>query len=450
MLAAPKELFIESACEHNATKKSACNRPTPGATSGGCAFEGAQISLFPFAEAAHIVHGPATCLGASWETRQTLTTHSGRDMTQTGLCTQIGENEVIFGGEKRLAAAIDEAIKTFAPKAVFVYSTCVTALIGDDIDAVCKAKGDEYDVPVVPVHAPGFAGSKNFGSRLAGEALLNRLIGTLEPTETKPFEINLLGEYNVTGDMFRYTPILNEIGINVRATLSGDGRIDAIRSAHRAKLNALVCAQSLVTLARKMQERYGIPYVSVSFYGKRDTSNAIRAIAEAFGDAALIAKANEVIAKREAQCEAKLAPYKAKLIGKKAVLNTGGNKSWAFISALQDIGVEVTATAINKATLEDQAKARTYLGAKGILMKKPADEQAKAIKESGADILFAGGRSLYTALKNNVAFVDVNQEKKVSYGGYDGLIDFAADVLAALENPAFKIANSKAPWEKAV
>jgi nitrogenase molybdenum-cofactor synthesis protein NifE len=33
-----------------------------------------------------------------------------------------------------------------------------------------------------------------------------------------------------------------------------------------------------------MQERYNIPYVSVSFYGKRDTSNAIRSIVNAVGD----------------------------------------------------------------------------------------------------------------------------------------------------------------------
>ncbi|MDR2034742.1 MAG: nitrogenase molybdenum-cofactor biosynthesis protein NifE, partial [Helicobacteraceae bacterium] len=431
MLAASKELFVEPSCEHSAAKKSACNRPTPGATSGGCAFEGAQISLFPFAEAAHIVHSPATCLGASWETRQTRTTFSGRDMTQMGLCTQIGENEVIFGGEKKLAAAIDEAVATFAPKAVFVYSTCVTALIGDDIEAICKAKSAEYDIPVVPVDAPGFVGSKNFGSRLAGEAVLNYLIGTLEPTDTKPYEINLLGEYNVTGDMERYKSILEEIGITIRATLSGDGRIDSIRTAHRAKLNVLVCAQSLLTLARKMQERYGIPFVSVSFYGKRDTSSAIREIAVAFNDAALLEKAKKVIAKYEAICDEKLSPIKAKLQGKKAILNTGGNKSWAFVSALQDIGIDVAATAIGKSTLEDQAKAREYLGKSGVLMKKPAEEQAKLLKETKADILLAGGRSLYTALKNNVAFADVNQEKKVSYGGYDGLIAFANDVLAA-------------------
>lgn len=448
MLTAPKELFNESACDHNKTKKTTCSRPTPGATTGGCAFEGAQISLFPYAEAAHVVHGPMTCLGASWETRATPTSHAGRDMTQMGLTTAITENDVIFGGEKRLAASIDEAVEKFAPKAVFVYSTCVTAMIGDDIDAVCREKSKTHNIPVVPVHAPGFIGSKNFGSRLAGEAVLEHLIGTLEPENVEPYEINLIGEYNVTGDMWRYLPILEKIGIKVRATLSGDGRIDAIRTAHRAKLNVIVCAQSLVTLTRKMQERFGIPWVSVSFYGKRDTSNAIRTIVNAFNDPALSAKAEAVIAEEEAALEAKLAPFKVSLGGKKAVLNTGGNKAWSFASALQDIGIEVVATAVGKSTEEDRAKAREYLGEKGVLMLKPAVEQPKVIEETGAQILLAGGRSLYTALKKHIAFVDVNQEKKVSYGGYDGLVTFAADVAAALENPVFKIANRRAPWER--
>ncbi len=150
MLAAPKALFDESGCEHNTTKKSGCNRPTPGATTGGCAFEGAQISLFPFAEAAHIVHGPITCLGASWETRATPTSFTGRDLTQMGLTTATTENDVIFGGEKRLGESIDEVMALFAPKAIFIYSTCVTALIGDDIDAVCRQKAQQFGVPVVP------------------------------------------------------------------------------------------------------------------------------------------------------------------------------------------------------------------------------------------------------------------------------------------------------------
>ena len=83
-----KELLDESACEHNKTKQVACNAPTPGATTGGCAFEGAQISLFPYADAAHLVHGPMTCLGSSWETRATGTSLQGRDLTQVGFTTE--------------------------------------------------------------------------------------------------------------------------------------------------------------------------------------------------------------------------------------------------------------------------------------------------------------------------------------------------------------------------
>ena len=42
-----RELLVESACAHTLTKKFACNISTLGATTGGCAFEWAQISLFP-------------------------------------------------------------------------------------------------------------------------------------------------------------------------------------------------------------------------------------------------------------------------------------------------------------------------------------------------------------------------------------------------------------------
>jgi len=443
-----RELLDESSCEHNKTKKVACNAPTPGATTGGCAFEGAQISLFPYADAAHLVHGPMTCLGSSWETRATKTSWPGRDLTQVGFTTDINLNDVVFSGEQKLTDAIDYIMEKYSPEAVFVYSTCVTALIGDDIDQVCKLAAEKHGVPMVPVHAPGFVGSKNLGSRLGGEAALRNLIGTKEPEKTTPFDINLIGEYNVTGDMWQYSHLLDELGIRILSTLSGDGRVADIRTAHRAKLNVIVCAKSLISLTRKMQEQYGIPSISLSFYGKRDTSNGLMAIAEAFGDADLIERTEKLIAREEAKLEEKLAPYKKVFAGKKAVLNTGGNKSWSITSALQDLGIEVVATAVKKATEADRAKAREYLGENGVLMMNPGVEQAKLIDERGAHLLLAGGRSLYTAIKKGIAFADVNQEKKKSYGGYAGLLNLAEDLKNALENPVFKLVSRRAPWEK--
>jgi len=443
-----KELLDESSCTHNQTRKVACNAPTPGATTGGCAFEGAQISLFPYADAAHLVHGPMTCLGSSWETRATGTSYPGRDLTQMGFTTDISLNDVVFGGEEKVAAAIAYIMERYAPEAVFVYATCVTAMIGDDLDLVCRQSAEKHGVPVVPVHAPGFVGSKNLGSRLGGEAALAHLIGTLEPEATTPFDINLIGEYNVTGDMWQYTTLLEELGIRVLATLSGDGRIAQIRTAHRAKLNVLVCAKSLVSLARKMEERYGIPSISLSFYGKRDTSKGLRAIASALGDAGLVERTERLVAREEAKLEEKLAPYRAFFKRKKAVLNTGGNKTWSIAAALQDLGIEVVATAVKKATEDDREKARQYLGDRGVLMMNPGAEQAKIIDETGADLLLAGGRSLYTAIKKGIAFADVNQEKKKSYGGYDGLLNLAEDLRNALQNPVFKNVARRAPWEK--
>jgi len=443
-----RELLDETACAHSQTRKAACNAPVPGATTGGCAFEGAQISLFPYADAAHLVHGPATCLGASWETRLTRTSWPGRDLTQMGFSTAIGTNDVVFGGEARLRQAIDYLVKRYTPQAVFVYSTCVTAMIGDDLDLVCRQAEAAYGLPVVPVHAPGFVGSKNLGSRLAGEAVLMHLIGTLEPETSSPFDINLIGEYNVTGDMWQYSPLLEELGIRILSTLSGDGRVARIRTAHRARLNVLVCAKSLVSLTRKLEERYGIPSISVSFYGRRDTSAGLLAIAEALGDADLIDRTRQLIGREEARLEQRLGPYRQFFRGRKAVLNTGGNKSWSIASALQDLGIEVVATSVRKATEADREKARQYLGEKGFLMTNPGQEQARIIDETGADLLLAGGRSLYTAIKKRIAFADVNQEKKKSYGGYDGLLNLAEDLKNALENPVFENVARRAPWEK--
>lgn len=439
-----RDLLNESACSHNKTKKSSCDKPKPGATSGGCAFEGSQIALFPYADAVHLVHSPATCIGASWETRATLTSHSENN-TVTGYTTDVNTNDIIFGGNQKLEDSINYIVEHKNPKAIFVYETCVTAMIGDDMDNVCARMEEKHGIPIVVIHSPGFVGGKNLGSRLGGESVLHQLIGTREPEEVHPYGINLIGEYNVTGDMWQYTPILEKIGIKVVSTLAGDGRVENIQMAHTAKLNVIVCAKSLVTLCRKMQEKYQIPYISISFYGKRDTSNAIRSIVNAFGDKELLERAEKIIAEEEAKLEEALAPYRKILEGKKAILNTGGNKSWSIASALQDIGLNVVATSVRKATLEDKEIAANYVD---ILMTNPGTEQAKLIDEHNVDILLAGGRSLYTAIKKKVAFVDVNQEKKVSYGAYGGLVNLAKDVCHAVNNRVFKVVGTPEPWEQ--
>jgi len=197
-----------------------------------------------------------------------------------------------------------------------------------------------------------------------------------------------------------------------------------------------------------MEQQYGIPFISVSFYGMRDTSDGIRQIAQSLGNEDLIRRTEQLIEREEATLTEKLQPYRKLFAGKKAVLNTGGNKSWSIASALQDLGIEVVATSVKKATEDDKEKARQYLGSDGVLITNPGLQQAKIIDERKADILLAGGRSLYTAIKKGISFIDVNQEKKKSYGGYNGLLNLAEDLKNSLQNPVFRCVGKEAPWKK--
>ncbi len=446
------ELLTEPGCEHNQAKhgdkknKSCAQQPKPGAAQGGCAFDGAMIALVPITDAAHLVHGPIACSGNSWGSRGSLS--SGPMLYKTGFTTDLSENDVIFGGEKKLYKAILDLEKRYKPTAVFVYSTCVTALIGDDLDAVCKAAAKKTGTPIIPVNAPGFIGSKNLGNRLGGEALLDYVVGTAEPEFTTPYDINLIGEYNIAGEMWNVTSLLEKLGIRVLAKITGDARYKDVCTAHRAKLNVMICSKALLNMARKMEERYGIPYIEESFYGIEDINRCLRNIAAKLGDRDLQKRTEQLIAEENAALDIALAPYRARLQGKRVVLYTGGVKSWSMISAAKDLGIEVVATSARKSTEEDKAKIKRLLGKEGVILEQESPKEIlKIVAETQADMLIAGGRNQYTALKARIPFLDINQERHHPYAGYAGMVEMARELYEALYSPVWEQVRKPAPWE---
>jgi nitrogenase molybdenum-cofactor synthesis protein NifE len=448
-------LLDEPACDHNTKEKSGCAKPKPGAAAGGCSFDGAQIALLPIADVAHIVHGPISCAGSSWDNRGTRS--SGPKLFRTGMTTDLSETDVVMGrGEKRLFHAIKQAIDSFQPSAVFIYATCVTALIGDDMEATCKAATERWGTPVIPVDAAGFYGTKNLGNRLAGEAMFKYVIGNREP-EPAPirsdglptYDVNLIGEYNIAGEFWHVAPLFDELGLRILCTLSGDSRFAEVQTMHRAKVNMVVCAKALLNVARKMQENFGIPFFEGSFYGVADMNHALREFARMIGDPNLIERTEVVIAREAAKSNAALQPWRERLTGKRVLLYTGGVKSWSIVSALQDLGMTVVATGTKKSTEEDKARIRELMGEDAKMID---DGSPKALlstyHEYKADILIAGGRNLYTALKARIPFLDINQEREFGYEGYAGMEELARQLALSIESPVWKAVRKPAPWAK--
>ena len=446
----------EPACAHNQAKdakerrKGCTKQLKPGAAAGGCAFDGAKIALQPIADVAHLVHGPIACEGNSWDNRHSAS--SGPQLYRTAFTTDIGELDVIYGAEKRLFKAIREVIEKYDPPAVFVYQTCVTALIGDDIEAVCARASERFGKPVIPVNAPGFVGAKNLGNKLGGEALLDHVIGTIEPEFTTPTDINVIGEYNLSGELWQVRPLLDALGIRILSCLSGDGRYREVAQSHRARVAMMVCSKSMLNVARKMEERWGIPYFEGSFYGISDVSTTLRELARLLvargADPTLPERTEALVAVEEARAHARIAAYRPRLAGKRVLLITGGVKSWSVVSALQEAGLEIVGTSVKKSTKEDKARIVEIMGTDAHMIDEMTPrEMYRMLADAKADIMLSGGRSQFVALKARMPWLDINQERHYAYAGYEGIVSLVHEIDKALSNPVWAQVRAPAPWE---
>jgi nitrogenase molybdenum-cofactor synthesis protein NifE len=457
------EPLNETACKYNrkkltGKKKLTCTKPPqPGATQGNCPFDGAMVSIGAITDAVHLVHGAVSCTHNPWATHGSLS--SGSRLYQTAFTTDFSEGNIVFGGEKKLYKAIVDIAQRYHPAAIFVYATCVTALIGDDIDSVCKLATKKINIPVVYVNAPGFLGSKNLGNRIGNETLLNYVIGTAEPEYTTPFDINIVGDYNVAGETWNILPLFQKMGIRVLSKITGDARYQEVCYAHRAKLNVVLCSNVAIQMAQTMAERYGIPYIEESFYGATNLNYCLRNIAAKLsiflGDSVVAHELQErtekLIAQETAALDIALAPYLSDLKGKRIILSTGGVKSWSLVLAAQDLGMEVIAATDGKTTEEEKAKIKEYLGKDGMLLSDATPEALlKVLNQTKADVLIAGSGNKYTALKANIPYLDINHERHHAYAGYAGLVVLARELHEALYSPIWEQISKPAPWDERI
>lgn len=455
------EPLDETACKYNqkklnGKKKLTCtNPPQPGSTQGNCPFDGAMVSVGAITDAVHLVHGTVSCTHNPWATHGSLS--SGSQLYQTAFTTDLSEGNIVFGGEKKLYKAIVDVAQRYHPAAIFVYATCVTALIGDDIDSVCKLAAQKINIPVIYVNAPGFLGSKNLGNRIGNEVLLNDVIGTAEPEFITPFDINIVGDYNVAGETWNILPLFQKMGVRVLSKITGDARYQEVCYAHRAKLNVVLCSNVAIQMAQTMQERYGIPYIEESFYGATNLNSCLRNVAAklsvSLGDSfvahELQERTEKLIAQETAALDIALAPYLSDLKGKRIILSTGGVKSWSLILAVQDLGMEVIAATDGKTTEEEKAKIKQYLGEDGMVLSDTTPQTLlKVLKQTKADVLITGAGNKYTALKAQIPFLDINHERHHAYAGYAGLLELARELHEALYSPIWKQISKPAPWDE--
>ncbi len=402
-----------------------------------CVYCGARVVLNPITDAYHIVHGPIGCSSYTWDIRGSLS--SGSEVYRNSFCTDMREHDIIFGGEDKLAGAIEEIARAYTPTVIFVYSTCVVGVIGDDIDAVCKAMEEKTGIRVIPVRSTGFAGNKASGYRAACDAIMD-LIGDAEPPKTRR-GLNFLGDFNLAGEQWIVKGYLNEIGVRMHTAITGDATCASLKKAAKAKFNIVQCAGSMHYLARRLEEKFGTPFVSVSFCGVEDTVKSLRTIAKMTRDKNVIQKTEEFVCAKQQETDEKLARYRERLAGKKAAIYVGGGfKAISLIKQFADLGMKTVLVGTQTGREEEYQTIRK-ISDKGTVILDDANpfELEAFIKETEADILVGGVKERPLAYKLGVAFLDHNHERKHPLAGFDGAVNFAQETDDSINNPVWRL-----------
>ena len=402
-----------------------------------CVFCGSRVVLYPIADALHLVHGPIGCAAYTWDIRGALS--SGPELHRLSFSTDLRERDIIYGGEKKLYAALNELIDKYNPKAAFVYSTCIVGVIGDDVESVCKRLEHEKNIPVLPVHSEGFKGTKKDGYKAACVAM-GKLVGTGSTEGISKYSINIMGDFNIAGETWLVRDYYRKMGIEVVASITGDGRVDDIKRAHGAKLNVVQCSGSIVHLARDMKERFGIPFIHVSYFGVEDMSKALYEVADFFKDEEIFSRTQELVKTEVARIMPELNSMRAKLEGKRACIYTGGAfKAFSLIRSLRMLGMKTVVVGSQTGDKDDYETLRKICDEGTIIVDDTNPiELSRFVKEKQADLLIGGVKERPIAYKLGLAFCDHNHERKIALAGYEGMLNFAKEVYRSVMSPVWK------------
>lgn len=497
-----KEHIIEVNKETKNQSIAANSRSIPGIlTNRGCCYAGCKgVVLGPLKDALVLTHGPIGCGFYSWGTRRNRAkSDNDKNFIEYCFSTDLQEPDIVFGGEKKLRQAIQEAVEIFKPESIMICSTCPVGLIGDDIHAVAAETEKKYGIKCIAFSCEGYKGvSQSAGHHIANNGLMKRIIGTGDAEPTKKFTVNILGEYNIGGDGWETERILKRIGYEVISVFTGDGSVEKLKNSHMANLNLVQCHRSINYIAEMMKTKYGVDWIKVNFIGLDATIKSLRDTATYFGDSELSARTEEVIADELSSIAEQKDYYYSRLKGKTAALYVGGSRSHHYQHLLADFGVKTVlaghefahrddyegrevipaikedADSKNIEHLEvekDEQKYHAYLSAgqvEELKTKIPLEDYKGIIKEMDdgsivvddlnhfeteeflrllkPDIFFSGIKDKYVLQKSGVLSKQLHSyDYSGPYAGFAGAINFARDVSMGLYTPAWGLVTP--PWK---
>jgi Nitrogenase molybdenum-iron protein, alpha and beta chains len=410
-------------------------------------------ALMSMEESVFVVHAPQGCVGcASFanDLYRVGQAHRGLPVIRNAriIVTNLDERDIIHGGEAKLREAILLAESRYSPKLIFVFASCASGIIGDDIDGVAQALKSDVRAIVVPIHCEGFKSkvcasgfdtafisiSKHIlkGARLPKEKGLVNLFAPTSVSRKDQLEIERMLE--VIGLKANYLPFYSSL--------------EKIERIPAAEGSTAICKVFADEFMKELERDYGIPYAhTVMPIGVRNTDKWYRGVAALFGKEAEVEK---VIEAEHARVLPQIAAIRARLEGKRVFICGGTGRSFAAAALVDDFGMRLVG--LETPTYDEDAQADIeYLnGIHGDFVVDVANmqpfEQVNLVRKLKPDV-FIGVPEWSARL--GIPTTHVLDMKRPTMG-YDGILYLGAKIADQIENPGFNeklAAHSRLPYK---
>ncbi len=294
--------------------------------------------------------GPEICLYNA-QTVMSKNTLMEDALPDNFLLLTISSDDLVFGISQKLKAAVADICGRLHPEILFVVTTCLLEIIGEDFDTILSAQAKAAEIPIIGIH------TENFTSESPETGLENMMTSLLEVMKPQP---PLAGSVNVWG-MQRNQLKNNEImlwlkqqGITINAVFPGSCHLAELQKASAASLN-LVMRPFALKLAQNMETAFGIPYFNCEI---TYTPEEIAKLYQTLGHLLKIENL-DIVQEKQAKLEKRLKMLRNQVAQKSCVVNLSfgaqSSRVFNFIALLHRLELEVKALFINEIRPEDWA-----------------------------------------------------------------------------------------------
>jgi nitrogenase molybdenum-iron protein alpha chain len=394
-------------------------------------------------DAAIVHHSPSGCAVTAMSvsnSKDQLAGKLGLDNSRSCyVCTDMNESDTVFGAGAKLKEITRETYRRYKPSAIFIGASCVSGIIGEDLESVVEELKLELNIPVAPVHCEGFR-TKIWASGFdaAFHAILTSIV---KPPAKKTNVINVINFFGSARK--EITRIFAEFGMEPLFIISNTS-VEQLSRLSESAATVSTCGTLGTYLGTGLETKYGVPYArSLQPHGIAGFESWLGELGRVLGKSGEV---EDFLNREKEKYLPKIEEVRKKLKGLRAVIGMGPGFNFNTTRALQELGIEIAFSAAwhydNKYDDGKMPEAFRYL-----VEHSPNDfnlsvsdlqnhELINILNTVKPDIFFSRHTgSTVWAMKLGIPALCVYDEYAIF--GYRGLLNFAYSILDVVTNRSF-------------